>query len=381
MMSLSKSSPDLKDSTLPEKGYYLSNICESQSIVLDVEKLDKDLNINGAVYVNKDEVHFYHTDIQINDKLNTQSFDDGAIARYKCPVCHELSITYNIGCVTCQNSECGVCIGNEIDHKPEWNEQIGNRCNQSGGQNEMLIQTGYGTKISFSRSQSHIRRYQHWLGTDYKERSLKTKLTNIRQICSRNGIKDLVIEQAYDYYYKIVSAIEKHEDKKRGFNDIGLQAGSVYFSFLQHNITRSYREVAKMFKVDQKYVSDAIKTYFQYIPDYLPSNAGDEYDDCKNYLKRYLNRLLNDSDTMRNKYLTIISNLIDTVNKYYILDSNMLTSSVAGCIYFVFLMDGLNISTRQVSQYCETSHPTIHKVCKELLQHVDLLLPIIYETN
>ena len=339
----------------------------------------------GALYQSStNEFHFYQSQIdwsvkQQSPEIHTQ------IKTHLCPSCRTLSLVSWNGMVTCQNNTCGICLGNELDKKPEWNEQVGYRCNQMSSQNDMfrdITSYGtYGTKISYHANQTHVRRFQHWLGADYKERSLKHKLNNIRQVCTKHQLKETIIHQAYEYYHQLYQIIQDYEDKKRGYNDIGLQACSVYFSLVNHQKIRSYREVAQMFGIDQKYVSDGMKLFFHYMGDILPIQSDGHLGECKNYLSRYINRLFNQDIQGASYYSKIISNVLTEIDRYHLLDSNILTTSVAGTIYFVLLLHGFNISVRRISEFTETSHPTISKVTRELLQFKELLLPVVYPRN
>lgn len=310
-----------------------------------------------------------------DSEANAFSDEDDLVAKYmnvpseKCPHCDSAYLAHKNLDLVCM--DCGVNLGPDIDHGPEWRNDKNtgedmSRCNLT--RNEMLPESSLSTCISI-RGNAHkvdydLQRIMTWNGVPHNERSLRNKLDDISYVCSTHEIPGSIIEYAQHQYYDLIKNLEKHNvTRKRGKNDSGMKAAALFIAFQDDGKPRTYKDIAKIFGIEPKYVSEGINMFYKYV---RPNGKVTIYSD---YIEEFC-RNMNYSQEICDR-VTTIADKADTLG---ILENNTPTSIVAGCIHYVAIEYGLPIKASDVAVSCGVSAPTINKVCNKLLNRaIDLV--------
>jgi transcription initiation factor TFIIIB Brf1 subunit/transcription initiation factor TFIIB len=217
-------------------------------------------------------------------------------------------------------------------------------------------------------------RQWQWNTEPHSEKAIKKRFENIDSKCKLFSINSTVIELAKKIYFDINKEIETEDNfKTRGASNEGLQAAALYYAFKQCDEPRTHKEIAHIFNIDCKYVSNGIKR-FNIIFDKkktvindidLNINYDTKIDEYHNYINKY-SKLLDFNEDLINQLYTIISDVV----KHKILDNNTPMAIIAGILFYVATMNGLdNICKNTLEKQCNISAPTIVKICDKLLNH------------
>lgn len=278
-----------------------------------------------------------------------------------CPHCESTELAHKELDVVCLN--CGANLGSDIDHGPEWRNDKNSgedhsRCNLT--RNEMLPESSLSTCIiigkNATKAQYDLQRTMTWNGVPHNERSLRNKMDDISYICRINDIPEAIVEYAQHQYCKLLKALEKnHVTRKRGKNDSGMKAAAIFIAFQDEGKPRTYKEVAKLFDIESKYVSEGINMFNDYV---RPNGKVTIYSD---YIEEFC-RNMNLSKAVCDR----VTNIADRADELGILENNTPTSIVAGCIHYVAVEFALPIKPSDIAASCKVSAPTINKVCNKL---------------
>lgn len=278
-----------------------------------------------------------------------------------CPNCQSTSLAHKELDVIC--TECNANLGADIDHGPEWRNDKNtgedlSRCNLT--RNDMLPESSLSTCIvlgpNATKAQYDLQRTMTWNGVPHNERSLRNKMDDISFICSTNDIAESIIEYAKHLYCKLLKSLEQNGiTRKRGKNDSGMKAAAVFISFQDDGKPRTYKEVAKLFNIESKYVSEGINMFTDFV---RPNGKVTIYSD---YIEEFC-RNMNLSSVICNRVTTIA----DKADELGILENNTPTSIVAGCIFYVAVEYALPLKASDIAACCIVSEPTINKVCNKL---------------
>ena len=265
--------------------------------------------------------------------------------------------------IICTN--CGTNFGADIDYRPDWRTDNGSgedmtRCNLP--RSELLPQSSLSTCVRLDYRSGKIghdmKRTMIWNSIPHAERSMRSKIEDISCICRLHNVPDIIMEYAQETYHSIIRALEENKDvRRRGKNDKGLQAAALFISYQDQHKPKTYKEIAALFDIESKYVSDGINIFHDLLrPDAKVSVYADfisEFCDSLNMLKEHKVR---------------VSFVSDKADSLGILETNTPASMVAGCIYYVVIEYGLNIKPSEISARCNVSVPTILKVSEKLFK-------------
>jgi transcription initiation factor TFIIB len=295
---------------------------------------------------------------------------DDDMEELECPACGEYAIGIQISDEIC--TSCKSNLGSMIDHKPEWrNDAMGDdmsRCNLA--KNPMLPESSYSTTISFSKLNKALYELQRslvWTSIPYHERSMKMKMDEIGITCRAKDIPLAIIEYTQTLYFNIITALETNGLKrKRGKNDMGLRGASLFMAFHEDGKPRTYKEIAGVFEIEPKYVSDGLKLFSELLKASAPKVT--LYND---YIEEFcLNLNLTEEITLRIRFIA------DKAETLGILENHAPTSVVAGCIYYVSIEYALPLALSEIEDICGVSGPTISKICDKLFKRtIDLDQP------
>jgi transcription initiation factor TFIIIB Brf1 subunit/transcription initiation factor TFIIB len=328
-----------------------------------------DLEVGGMSRMT--DMDFMSLHNKITGKVNIEDFSENLKDMFTCENCGEDQLYKDSnGTNTCGN--CGA-VSNEIDSKHE-------RRNDADGEDQTrcgmaidkrLIEYSYSTGIQMSKNSKAYRDIQRiviWNNIPPKERAMKDRFDNIEWKCSMCDIDKATIETVKDIYYDICEKMDKDSSykKKRAANNEGLQAASLLHTYNLEGRPRTIKEVAKIFNIETKYVSNGYKilTSLLNVDDVESSNS---YTD---FIDRFCDKL-----ELVDKVKDRVSEISIKAEKLGILDSNAPVSVVAGCIYFVITEMALtNVTKSHVANVCGVSPPTVNQVCDKLFRNTIKLI-------
>jgi transcription initiation factor TFIIIB Brf1 subunit/transcription initiation factor TFIIB len=228
-------------------------------------------------------------------------------------------------------------------------------------------------------TQKHLTRVSTWRRTvPSKERMLRVKFSNIGRTCHAQNISSACIKGAKRHYFSLLGKIEQSPTytQRRGNNDVGLQAVSVYLSLTEQHVPCTVSDVATWFGIEQKYVTHALNIHGQ-LTSTLPLPSGSDVpggtDDEDNapeeqekpssnsgrnlhFLESYMQKLTLPPD-IRKRVVEVYAWV--TENK--ILERCTPQTAIAGCIDYVANTEhGLGIPIEKVGLSCGLTPQTIN---------------------
>jgi transcription initiation factor TFIIB len=286
-----------------------------------------------------------------------------------CPECGMDALMINGSDNVC--SSCGVNLGSDIDYRPDWRNDNGtgedmSRCNLP--RSEMLPESSLSTCVRLDyragKTAYDMKRTMIWNSIPHNERAMKTKIEDISCICRENNVPDIIMEYAQETYHSIIRALEARKDvRRRGKNDKGLQAAALFISYQDQHKPKTYKEIASIFGIESKYVSDGINLFHDLL---RPDAKVSVYTD---FIEEFC-----DSLNMIHEHKSRVTNVADKADSLGILETNTPASMVAGCIYYVVTEYGLPVKPTEIATRCNVSVPTILKVSEKLFKRsLDLL--------
>ena len=264
-----------------------------------------------------------------------------------------------IQCKICKNMITNISLNAEWKYYGN-NSSDPTRCGMPV--NTLLPESSVGSTVSFnnnSASMNQIRRYQQWQGMPYKERSLYKVFTEITEICKKNNIPNIIINEAKSLY-----SIVSETKISRGSNRKGIIAACVFYACKECNVPRSTKEIAEIFNLESTVMTKGCKKCQEIIAmnkmnkKRVLNTVSIKPED---FIKRFCNRLnLTQEDTEKINKICIIS--LDN----NIISENTPPSIASGCIYYLIKKKDIDISKKEISDICKISEVTINKCCKKL---------------
>lgn len=158
--------------------------------------------------------------------------------------------------------ECGQVVGDVVDDSAakRYDDDVGNaRC--TGSHSALLPQSTLGTQVYAS---AKLRRLQIWCSMPYKERSNNDLYKRIKAVCQEHGIVQMVEYDAKNICRKVCTKEHTKGDNvgkpiiTRGKNRKGIVAGCLFIACRQNKHTRSAREIADYFGIEESDVNRGV---------------------------------------------------------------------------------------------------------------------------
>lgn len=276
----------------------------------------------------------------------------------------------SIGMRICKS--CGQAQDILLDMTPEWrfNEEDSNnnsRCNINT--NVLLPQSSL---CSPFMGTGRLKMIHKWNAMPYKERSLN----NIFKILHNKCVDDKIpkkIEDDAKIMYKLVSE-SKHASGKnigkyiitRGINRDSIIAASLFYACRRNNMTRSPKEIAKLFSISETDLNRGAKNFIKLK---MAKNEDMGTSNISHFIKRKCDQLhiIND---FADKAINISSN----ITKLNIASDHTTYSLAAASI--LLLNEQYNIETitkKSVAEIFNISEVTISKTLKKIEQYKNLI--------
>ncbi len=270
-------------------------------------------------------------------------------------------------------SECGENNGIYIDTSPEW-RYYGSEDSKSSDPtrcgmpvNNLLYNMSCGTMIS-SRGNSlevkRLRTIHKYITSNYNDRAILSIFENLNIVGLNNNINSMIVEDAKKIYKDI-------RDIKicRGINRDALVATCLMTSLNINNVSRSQKEIAEIFNINQTHITQARKKLLElnnYIKNDLVYNIN--ITTPENFIPRFCSSL-----NIEEKYISLMKLICKKVQKLPDISENTPPAIASGIIYLICYLCKLSVTKKNISDICKISEVTINKCFKKLLIFVDLL--------
>ena len=296
----------------------------------------------------------------------------------KCASCDSSLFISEDGFYCCSNKSCGVIYKDVLDFGAEWryygaddtNSADPTRCGMPI--NPLLKESSFGCKIVCNGNSTYemrkIRRYTEWQAMPYKEKSKYDDFQIITILASNSGIPKIIIDDAIRYYNKI-----SEEKTYRGLNRDGLLAASIYISCSKNQNPRTSKEIASIFKLDNKSATRGCKNALSILND-IEVNDEDKTvlhnTTPSSFINRYCSKL-----SINQELTQLCMFIASIVEKNKLIPENTPHSISAGIVYFVCQKCNLNINKKAINLISKISEVTINKCFKKLEMFETQLIP------
>eukprot|EP00798_Chlamydomonas_sp_ICE-L_P017328 gene17328-23636_t len=220
---------------------------------------------------------------------------------------------------------------------------------QSSTPSTAIIAGGGGN--TSKRSCTDVQRYHFWNSMTYKERTLCSVFEQLAAIALRNGIPQIILEEAKAVYKKASSV-----KVTRGDNRKALITCSMYMACKLNHVPRSCKEIGEIFGVSSKIVLRGCKLIKGLIQP-------------EDYIRRFSSKL-----HMDERECAFTQHIVDKIVESDLACDFMPTSFAAGALYMTNIELNIGLSRSDIAQACYLSESTILKWYKRLHQHRDIIL-------
>jgi len=275
---------------------------------------------------------------------------------------------------------CNICsnIITTIVDTPEW-RYYGSDDTKNGDPtrcgiavNPLLPESSVGSVIRGYSNKSgmyQVKKYQQWTNMTYKERSLFKVFVEIANICNKNNINKIIINEAKSLY-KLISNIKI----SRGNNRIGIIAACVYFACKNCNVSRSSKEISDIFDIKINILTRGCKNFQNILQLNKEKNRVDISNSTKylDFIERFCNKLKIDNE------FSYIKKLSEKIEKLNIINDIRPDSYAAGCILYycninTIKVNDIIITKTDISKHSKISEVTVNKCFKKLLENKELI--------
>ena len=269
---------------------------------------------------------------------------------------------------------CGENNGIQIDTNAEWRyygyedskSSDPTRCGMPA--NNLLYNISCGTMISSrgnSQELKRLRTIHKYITSNYNDRAILSIFENLTIIASNNNINPMIVDYAKKIYKDI-----RDVKISRGINRDALIAVCLMASLNINNVSRSQKEIAEIFDINQSHITQGRKKLLE-LNNYIKNNLIYKINITtpEHFIPRFCSTL-----GITQKYIDLMRLICKKILKLPDISENTPPAIAAGVIYFIIYLCQLNISKKTISDICKISEVTINKCFKKLLIFVDLLL-------
>jgi transcription initiation factor TFIIB len=305
---------------------------------------------------------------EIMENQDTETNDDNDICR-NCNI--QTNFKIEDGYKWC--SDCGENNGIFIDTTPEW-RFYGSEDSKSSDPtrcgmpvNNLLSNMSCGTMISSKGNSPEVKRLRtihKYITSNYNDRAILSIFENLNIIALNNNINSMIVDQAKKIYKDI-----RDIKISRGINRDALIATCLMASLNINNVSRSQKEIAEIFNINQSHITQGRKKLLE-LNNYIKNNLiySINITTPENFIPRFCSSL-----DIENKYIDLMKLICKKIQKLPDISENTPPAIASGIIYFICYLCKLNISKKKISDVCKISEVTINKCFKKLLIFVDLL--------
>lgn len=239
--------------------------------------------------------------------------------------------------------------------------------------NRLLPQSSLGINNS---ARGRLQKLQRWCAMPYKERSNNIMFKKISEVCTTNHIvkkieldAKIICKQFSDTRH----TSGKNKGKPiitRGFNRAGIVAGCLLIACRRNGETRSIKEIASYFDIQERDVNKGIRSLLAILKDAdIVKEIGTSR--VTHFVKRKCDEM-----QIKNKYAEIAIIIAGNIEKLNIASNHTTYSQAAASILLMANINNINsITKRRLSKaFNDLSDVTIMKTYKQLEKYRSLLV-------
>ena len=298
-----------------------------------------------------------------------------------CVNCGSSQLVKNNGSILC--SQCGVFNDIIFDDSLEYNEDgTYDQCRTSI--DPRFVSMSYATVIStnkqsrFSEQINSMRRAHFWNTVPSKEQTLFKSFNNIKFVCENNSIKHNIMLYAQNLMHIIKKCQHSNVDESghittnRADNINRLEAACVYYACRHYNEQISELQIGQMFHLkDPKYDVGLGQQMMHKIIHKEIDLIEDIYEHKNNLIDTYC-KCIKCPENIR----TFSNSIYTTIDMLNILNDHSQQSIAIGIIYFVLLLNNIDIPKTHVALVCtgkKGATATIDKIYNKLVTNFSKL--------
>lgn len=284
----------------------------------------------------------------------------------RCPECgsNEFIEDFAKGIIVCH---CGQVImdgliDNGMEKKNFDNDGEPARCSMM--HNRLLPQSSLGTSIN---ARGKIKKLHIWNSMPYKERSDNVMFKRIHAVCIAQNISRKIEDDAKIMCKRVSGTV--HTTGKnigrpiitRGYNRSGMVAGCLFIACRRNDETRSIKEIAVYFDIEESDVNKGIRSLLVILND---DNIIKEIGTSKviHFVQRKCDEL-----HIKLQYTNIAKTIANNIDKLNVASHHTTYSLAAASILLMAELNHLGITKKHLSKsFCGLSDVTIGKAYKQI---------------
>lgn len=314
------------------------------------------------------------TNCEIEDLLNDgEGFDQKKEER--CPECGSTDFIedYTKGMILCT---CGQVIDTVFDNGMEKRNYDGDdgetvRCGIV--HNRLLPQSSLGTIVT---AKGKLKKLHIWNSMPYKERSDNIMFKRIHGVCIAQKISRKIEDDSKILCKRVSGTVHKTGKNKgkpiitRGFNRSGIVAGCVFIACRRNDETRSTKEIAMYFEIDERDVNKGIRSLLDILDDDdIVKDIGTSK--VVHFIQRKCDEL-----HIKVQYAKMAMTIANNIDRLSVASNHTTYSLAAASILLMADINSLkSITKRRLSQtFCGLSDVTIGKTFKQIKELKEILI-------
>ncbi len=269
---------------------------------------------------------------------------------------------------------CGENNGIVISSEPEWRyygsedskSNDPTRCGMTN--NNLLYNMSCGTMISSKGNSPEVKRLRtihKFITSNYNDRAILKIFDDLTTVSSNHNINPIIIDCAKKIYKDI-----RDVKISRGINRDALIAVCLMTSLNINNVSRSQKEIAEIFGINQSHITSGRKKLSE-LNNYIKNNIIYKINitSPEHFIPRFCSQL-----KIEKKYILLMNLLSKKIIRLPDISENTPPAIASGIIYFICYLCKLNVTKKNISSICKVSEVTINKCFKKLINFIDLLL-------
>lgn len=329
-----------------------------------------------------DDIYKYETDIMKNDtkeplELNSletkQTYTK--IQETPCELCNKINfyVDMHSGQKIC---DCGNIlesdiISNEVERLNYDGSNGAMRCGVT--HNPLLPQSSLGYNAPIN---PRLDRIQKSISMPYKERSNWTLMKIITDVCKRNNISNSIKADAHALVVKVSNTRHTKGQNSgkfiitRGSNRYSFVAACLFLMCRKNKQTRSIREIADYFNIEEGDVNDGVKLIMTFLKSdniIVDTGKSNVYD----FIQRKCDEL-----RLKNVHTKLVLTMARNIDRLGIATKHQTYSLAAGCIKLRLEIGNIDYieKDRLSSVFTGLTDTTITKTYKELLKYAKIIV-------
>lgn len=276
--------------------------------------------------------------------------------------------------------DCFSLLHSTIDENGEWKHYNNDPYNQDVPRcnvymNPYLPESSSNTYIKSDDSNycNRFKQLSNW-HIPHSEKSLRTRLDEIKSYCRICNLPGNVIEFAQQLYVEFTRLQPLHKKKKssRGDCHVGIISACIDHACKEFEIIRSPEDISQQLNITTSDVTRANNLFFSVMQhsDLINITKKQFIVKPSDYILSFSNILgITDSEIIK-----LIMNIENKVDQFNILKKNTPQAIACGCIFFVTKMKNIKISKNDIELKCNVSVPTLTKVYEHLTEYTHKLI-------